>query len=153
MTKRKIGRIDKVDLPLLGITDIEAKIDTGAYTSSIHCKNVKIEDNYLKCVFLDESHANFNEKEFVFDEYDVKVVKSSNGVAEARYRIKTEILIFGEVHEIYFTLADREEMRYPILLGRTFLSNNFLVDTTKTNLSYKLKTKQANSRQRKDSSS
>ena len=91
--KRNIGRIDKADFPLLNLFDIEVKIDTGAYTSSIHCKNMKVEDSYLKCNFLDEEHPNYHGKEIVFDEYDVKVVKSSNGQSEARYRIKTEILL------------------------------------------------------------
>ena len=137
--KRNIGRIDKVDFPLLNLFDIEAKIDTGAYTSSIHCKNMKVEDSYLKCNFLDEEHPSYHEKEIVFDEYDVKVVKSSNGQSEARYRIKTEILVFGKIHEIYLTLSDREEMRFPLLLGRNFLSNKYFVDINRTNLSFKLK--------------
>ena len=94
--KRNIGRIDKADFPLLNLFDIEVKIDTGAYTSSIHCKNMKVEDNYLKCNFLDEEHPSYHEKEIIFDEYDVKVVKSSNGQSEARYRIKTEIVLFGK---------------------------------------------------------
>lgn len=137
--KRNIGRIDKADFPLLELFDIEVKIDTGAYTSSIHCKNMKVEDNYLKCNFLDEEHPSYHQKEIIFDEYDVKVVKSSNGISEPRYRIKTEILMFGEIHEIYLTLSDREEMRYPVLLGRSFLSNKFVVDINRTNLSHKLR--------------
>ncbi|MGB3342947.1 MAG: RimK/LysX family protein [Aequorivita sp.] len=139
--KRNIGRIDKVDFPQLNLFDIEAKIDTGAYTSSIHCKNVKVENNYLKCNFLDEEHPSYHEREIVFDEYDVKVVKSSIGIAQARYRIKTEIVLFGKTSEIYLTLSDREEMRFPVLLGRNFLSNKFMVDINRTNLSYKLKLK------------
>lgn len=140
--KKNIGRIDKADFPLLDLFDIEAKIDTGAYTSSIHCKIVKVEDNYLKCNFLDEEHPSYHEKEIIFDEYDVKVVKSSNGQSEPRYRIKTEIVMFGEIHEIYLTLSDREEMRFPVLLGRNFLTKKFVVDINRTNLSYKLKTKE-----------
>ncbi|MAP80308.1 MAG: peptidase [Aequorivita sp.] len=140
--KREIGRIDKADFPQLNMYNIEVKIDTGAYTSSIHCKSVKVEDNYLKCVFLDKDHPNYQEREFIFDEYDVKVVKSSNGLAQARYRIKTNIVLFGKTHPIYLTLSDREEMRFPVLLGRNFLSRKYVVDINKTNLSYKLKNKE-----------
>lgn len=139
--KRKIGRIDKADFPKLNLYDVEVKIDTGAFTSSIHCKDVKIEDNYLKCTFLDSEHPSYHGKEIVFDEYDVKVVKSSNGLSEARYRIQTEIVLFGKIQSIYLTLSDREEMRYPVLLGRNFLSKKYMVDINKTNLSYKFKTK------------
>jgi Uncharacterized protein conserved in archaea len=139
--KRKIGRVDKADFPQLKLYDVEVKIDTGAFTSSIHCKNVVVVDNYLKCVFLDEEHPAYHEKEFVFDRYDVKVVKSSNGQVQARYRILTEIVLFGKTYPIFLTLSDREEMRYPVLIGRKFLTKRFVVDINNTNLSYKLKLK------------
>ena len=139
--KRKIGRTDKADFPLLHLHDIEVKIDTGAYTSTIHCKNVTVEDNYLKCIFLDPEHPSYHEKEFIFDKYDVRVVKSSNGQTQARYRILTEIELFGKCYPIFLTLSDREEMKYPVLLGRKFLTKRFVVDINRTNLSYKLKLK------------
>jgi hypothetical protein len=37
-----IGRRDMIDFPELGLEDIEAKIDTGAYTSAIHCSQIKV---------------------------------------------------------------------------------------------------------------
>jgi len=137
--KRKIGRIDKADFPLLDLSDIEVKIDTGAFTSTIHCKNVVVENNYLKCVLLDPEHPSYHEREFIFDEYDVRVVKSSNGKSQARYRILTEIELFGKRHPIFLTLSDREEMKFPVLLGRKFLTKRFVVDINKTNLSHKRK--------------
>ena len=39
-TKKTIGRADIVDFPDLGIEGVKAKIDTGAFTSSIHCKKI-----------------------------------------------------------------------------------------------------------------
>ncbi|PVW15305.1 ATP-dependent zinc protease family protein [Marixanthomonas spongiae] len=140
--KRKIGRIDKADFPKLELEDIEVKIDTGAFTSSIHCTDVTVENDYLKCRFLDEEHPQYHNKEFIFDEYDVKVVKSSNGEAQTRYRIHTEIVLFGKKHPIFLTLSDRKEMKFPVLLGRNFLTKKFVVDINKTNLSHKLKAKQ-----------
>lgn len=142
--KKTIGRTDIADFPVLKLFDIDVKIDTGAYTSSIHCKNVEVENNYLKCQFLDEEHPDYNGQEFIFDEYDVKVVKSSNGIAKPRYRIKTKIVMFNKTYDIFLTLSDREEMRFPVLLGRTFLSRRFLVDINKTNLSYQQKIKKEN---------
>lgn len=137
--KREIGRVDRADFPLLKLFDIEVKIDTGAYTSSIHCKNVRVEEGILKCNFLDESHPNYHEKEFSFKSFDTRIVRSSNGISELRYRIKTQIVIFETTYDIFLTLSDREEMRYPVLLGRRFLSGKFLVDPQKANLSYKEK--------------
>ena len=107
--KQEIGRIDRADFPALELFDIEVKVDTGDYTSSIHCKNVKVENGLLKCNFLDEAHPNYHEKEFTFKNFDLKIVKSSNGIAEPRYRIKTKITIFGQTYDIFLTLSDREE--------------------------------------------
>lgn len=137
--KREIGRVDRADFPLLNLIDIEVKVDTGAYTSSIHCKNVMVENGLLKCNFLDENHPDYHGKEFIFKDFDEKVVKSSNGIAETRYRIKTTIIIFNKTYDIFLTLSDREEMRFPVLIGRRFLSGKFVVDPKKTNLSYKEK--------------
>ena len=44
--KITVGRIDKADFPELSLKDIDLKIDSGAYTSSIHCSNIEeITDN------------------------------------------------------------------------------------------------------------
>jgi hypothetical protein len=139
--KRSIGRIDKADFPLLELYEIAVKIDTGAYTSSIHCKNVVEENGLLKCNFLDEEHPKYDGKEIVFEEYETAQVKSSNGIVQTRYKIKTKIILFDEEFDISLTLSDREEMKFPVLLGRTFLSKKYIVDTSLTNLSFKRKQK------------
>lgn len=141
--KITIGRIDKADFPKLLLTDIDVKIDSGAYTSSIHCTNIREEiidnENYLKFVLLDKEHPLYNQKEFVTKTYSSKMVKSSNGIAEKRFMIQTDILIFNTSYPIYLTLSERKDMKFPILLGRKFLTHKFLIDTSKKNLSFKLK--------------
>ena len=135
--KQTIGRIDKADFPLLDLYEIAVKIDTGAFTSSIHCKNVIEENGLLKCNFLDEEHPDYDGKEIIFENYQMAKVKSSNGVVQTRYKIKTEIILFGEKYDIQLTLSDREEMKFPVLLGRKFLNKKYIVDTSLTNLSFK----------------
>ena len=39
--KTTIGRVDKADFKELSLEDIDIKIDSGAYTSSIHCSNIE----------------------------------------------------------------------------------------------------------------
>lgn len=139
--KKTIGRIDKADFPELGLFDIAVKIDTGAYTSSIHCKDVLETAGILKCNFLDNEHPGYDGKEFNFKEYQIKKVKSSNGIVQTRYMIQTTLILFGEQQNIQLTLSDREEMKFPVLLGRKFLNKAYFVDTGLTNLSFKLKHK------------
>jgi hypothetical protein len=141
--KITIGRVDKADFPKLNLEDIDLKIDSGAYTSSIHCSDIKeVTDNnetVIKFTLLDPEHPFYNHKEFTSKNYSSKIVKSSNGISEKRFMIQTEITIFNTNFPIYLTLSERKDMKFPILLGRKFLNKKFVIDTSRTNLSYKLK--------------
>jgi len=143
--KITIGRNDKADFPELSLSDIDVKIDSGAYTSSIHCSNIKEitlnKESLIQFTLLDPEHPfyNNNNKEFTSKNYMSKIVKSSNGISETRFMIHTEIIIFNKKFPIYLTLSERKEMKFPILLGRKFLNKKFVIDTAKKNLSYKLK--------------
>jgi hypothetical protein len=125
-----IGRREFVDFPELSLTGIEAKIDTGAFTSSIHCDYIKAEDGKVHCVFLDKDHPQFTGETHVFEIFKRVKVRSSNGQEEDRFMIETNIRIFNRSYPILLTLTDRSNMNYPILLGRRFLSSKFIVDVT-----------------------
>lgn len=139
MEKKVIGRFDRADFPALHLNDISIKIDTGAYTSSIHCDNIKEEDGVLKCTFLDEEHPLYNGREFSFTAYDVVYVKSSNGMVQKRYQIQTKITLFNRTFKISLSLSARQEMRFPVLIGRKFLTKKFIVDTEFIDLSFNTK--------------
>lgn len=140
-----IGRKDRIDLPELGIFDIEAKIDTGAYGCALHCHHIEIikQDgiDVLSFQVLDPSHPEFRDKIFYVKNYNQKKVKSSSGVKENRYTIKTNCILFGKTYRVVFSLTDRKRMKNPILIGRQFLAKRYLVDVTKKDLSYNEKSK------------
>ena len=139
--KLTIGRKDKADFPELGLNNIDIKMDTGAYTSSIHCRNIHIRviDGVEAIAFtlLDPSHMQFNNKEFIVQQFRTKKIKNSFGSSENRFVIKSKIELFGDTWPIELSLSERGEMRFPILIGRRFLMGKFIVDTAKYNLSYK----------------
>lgn len=139
MEKQVIGRVDKADFPLLNLKDIAIKIDTGAYTSSIHCDNIIEKEDALHCTFLDEEHPLYNGKEFVFKNYDIVFVRSSNGIIQKRFQVQSTIKLFEKVFKISLSLSARQEMRYPVLIGRKFLTKKFIVDTELTDVSHNLK--------------
>ncbi|MUP45242.1 peptidase [Gramella sp. BOM4] len=139
MDKIVIGRFDKADFPDLKLYDIAVKIDTGAYTSSIHCENIEEVDDEIHCSFLDDEHPDYNHKPMVFKDYDVVFVRSSNGIIQKRYLIQSRIRIFERTFKISLTLSDRQEMRYPVLIGRKFLTKKFIVDTELINVSHNKK--------------
>ncbi|HRJ28167.1 MAG TPA: RimK/LysX family protein [Cyclobacteriaceae bacterium] len=134
-----LGRSDRVDLPGLGLYNIHAKIDTGAYTSSLHCSRAEVVDGVLEFVLLDDEHPEFTGMLFLFKEFDSREIKNSFGVAEQRYVIKTTVKIFDEEIVTEFSLSDRDALRFPILLGRKILRNRFYIDVAKKNLSYRKK--------------
>ena len=131
--KKIIGRREKASFPDLHLHGISVKIDTGAYTSSIHCHDIQETGGVLICKFLDPEHPEYKHKEFRFDVFERKSVKSSNGLIENRYKIITRIELGGHIYKISLTLADRGEMKYPVLLGRKFLSKKFIVDVSLKN--------------------
>ncbi|MCB9359971.1 MAG: ATP-dependent zinc protease [Flavobacteriales bacterium] len=142
MNKRiVIGRQDIADFPELNLVDIPIKIDSGAYTSSFHCHNIEeFEDKgikKIKCNFLDPEHEQYHEKEFVFENYKIRKVKSSNGITEERYSVVTKIEIFDQLLPIELTLTERGSMRFHVLIGRKFLSKKFVIDTALTDQSFK----------------
>jgi len=123
-----IGRTEKITLPVFELKDIEAKIDTGAYTSSIDCSYIEVDDNYLKFKILDPENKDFKDQVYVFEKFKEVDVTSSNGQTEKRYSITVPILLGKEKYETEFTLANRSKMTYPILIGRKSIPRGFLVD-------------------------
>lgn len=151
-TKKTIGRIDKLDLPELGLVKVQAKIDTGAYTSAIHCSKIHIEKAKDDTEFLVYSISGkrlgqgMKAKKFKTADFKLKRIKSSNGQVQERYVIKTKIKIFNKIYNTEFSLSDRSHMKNPILLGRKLLSGRFVVDVTEENLSYQYHQKQQNNK-------
>lgn len=139
MEKKVIGRKEKITLPELGLKSVWAKIDTGAFTSSLHAEKIREEEQdgkrLLKCEILMPGHKNFTGKTLAFEEFKQKKVKNSFGQAEVRYLIVTKIKIAGETFAAEFTLSDRSSMKNSILLGRKILRDKFLVDVNKVNQS------------------
>ena len=141
--KLTIGRKDKADFPELKLTNISCKIDTGAFTSTIHSHDIKeiiIDgEKYIEFQLLDPSHPKYREEKLKTKNFTKKNIKNSFGITEERFVIKTIIKIFENEYPIELSLSERSDMKNPILIGRTLLNNRFIVDTDQYNLSYKLK--------------
>ncbi len=130
--KRKItlGATELVDFPELGYTAVQARVDTGAAISSIHCTKVYVTDTAggRTLVFYTDLGSGKKPARFSSVRFAEKLIKNSSGQVEKRYVIQTQILLFGEKFTTEFSLANRSEMNYPVLLGRKFLRRRFVVD-------------------------
>ena len=143
--KRIIGRLEKVDLPDLQLFQIDAKIDTGAFTSSLHVHDIEesIKNEVPTVIFqlVHPTHPSYNNKKFELPIVARKSIRSSSGEEQLRFFINMPVRLFGKIFLTEFNLSDRSNMVYPVLLGRKLLSNDFLVDVTRSNLSLKKKLK------------
>lgn len=141
----KVGRKDKVDLPGFGLYNIAAKIDTGAYGCTLHCHYIEIVKkegrDVLAFKILDPSHSKYTDRIFYAENFSDKLVKNSGGKTEHRYTIKIDVVFFSKTETFNFSLTNRKNMKYPILLGRKFLSGRYIVDVQSKDLSFKLKKK------------
>src|ERR1035437_513774 len=131
--KQIIGKKEPVDFPDLGITGIYAKIDTGAYSNTLHWHDIHVKEKMLCFKVLDPTHPVFSRKEHCFSAFSQKKIKNSFGEVEKRYMIKTKIKIAGRIIKSIISLTDRATMRYPVLIGRRLLKNKFVVDVSLKN--------------------
>ncbi len=126
-----------VSLPELHFFDIEAKIDTGAFSCSIHCDDIRLSADKKKVHFrlLDESHPDYHDADISMPVHEIRTVKSSNGTTQERIFIKTILELYGLQFETEISLTDRANMKFPMLIGRKFLENRFIVDVAAAHLS------------------
>ena len=140
--KTIIGRAELIDFPARLLTDVPAKIDTGAYLSAIHATDIKEVTRKGKKVLkfkLLGDHASYPySREIEVPHYEIKTVENSFGVKQERYTVKFKVKLAGKVFFSEFSLADRSTKIFPILLGRTFLNRRFMVDTDIAHIDRKL---------------
>jgi hypothetical protein len=136
---RVLGRSDRVDLPKLGLFNVHAKVDTGAYNCSLHCKEVKVVNGCLEFIVLDELHSEYTGSKFVFRKFKQKQIRNSFGESELRYVVKTQIKIFERLIRAEFSLSNRGNLKFPVLLGRKILRDRFLIDVTQKDLYFQSK--------------
>ena len=132
---RTIGRIEEVSLIDLGFNNLDSKIDSGASTSALHAQNIRRikegDKSFVVFRLLDKSHPSYEDNDIKLPLYKIKRVKSSNGFTQKRYSIQTRMKLGKKIYRIEFTLTDRKDMKYPILLGTKFLKKTFLIDVSK----------------------
>jgi hypothetical protein len=128
-------------MPELGIERIAAKVDTGARTSALHARDIKRIDEggsawveFTPPLFRIQTELASWESGGVRRVraalVDERLVKSSMGMQESRFFVRTWVLLQGQSFETEFSLTSRAEMRFPVLLGRSALRGRFVVDVS-----------------------
>jgi hypothetical protein len=139
LQKKIVGRREIVSIIDLELFELDAKVDTGADSNALHCDDIFIDDeNFVHFKLLDEVHPAYHGKKIKLPVYKIKKVKSSNGTVQLRPSIKVSISFFGKKYKTIISLTNRSDMKYPMLIGRKFLANRFLVDVSEEYLTKKI---------------
>jgi hypothetical protein len=134
VAKEVIGWVEKVAI-YPGALELNAKIDSGAKTSSIHCDCQhfieKDGEKYVSFVV-----TNFDDKQIRLERKIERfaTIKRHFGEAQERAVIKLGVCVAGTYKEIEVNVIDRSGLNYQMLVGRNFLAGDFLIDTDKTYL-------------------
>lgn len=144
----KIGWREWVGLPDLGVGAIKAKVDTGARTSALHAYRIEPFRRAGALWIRFELHPmQRSETMKVACEaraIDERTVRNSGGGVEHRYIIRTLLKLGERSWPIELALANRDQMGFRMLLGRTALEGRVLVEPGR---SYLLGARRAHPRQ------
>jgi hypothetical protein len=128
----KIGWREWVSLPDLGVGAIKAKIDTGARTSALHAYQIEPFRRggalWLRFELHPIQRGEASKVTCEARAIDERTVRNSGGGVERRYIIKTLLKLGEQAWSIELALANRDQMGFRMLLGRTALEGRALIE-------------------------
>lgn len=127
-----LGWREWVALPTFNIERIKAKIDTGARSSALHAFIIdpyrRAGENWVMFAIhplqknsdvIVECHAQVKDRRLVSD---------SGGHKQRRYVIDTQVMLGNFIINAEMTLTNRDSMRFRMLLGRTAMNAQFIIN-------------------------
>jgi hypothetical protein len=117
-----------------------ARIDTGAKSCSLHVEKWEIKDpekrpvdNIGKSIRFqiknDEGETEWIET-IVAGRVRIKSSVHKEGNSQGRYKVRLTLQWKNFKKDVLVSLTDRTDMEYPLLIGRNFLRDDFVVDVS-----------------------
>ena len=130
-----LGWREWVELPALDIGPLQAKVDTGAKTSALHATHLEFstdgDSDWVTFTFEDAPHDQ-SPKRHTARVVEFRNVTNSGGQMELRPVIQTAIQIGDTALDIELTLTERSNMAYAMLIGRTTMQHQFIVNPSES---------------------
>jgi predicted deacylase len=137
----RVGWVEQVALPKLGLRNLEAKVDTGARSSALHVERIRA----LSLPQDGEVPGRANGRDWIeitlpraedgSEGARVRVpvreyaeIKDSSGRTARRPVIETTLVLGSLRRRVRVTLTNRGDMQYAMLVGRTALGPGVVVD-------------------------
>jgi hypothetical protein len=131
-----VGWREWISLPDLGLPFIEAKIDSGARSSSLDAQVIeefrRKRERWVRFVIFSDIDLSLAGKVVEAKLIDHRNVRCSNGVVTERPVIETKIGLGTATWPIELTLTNRRSMGFRMLLGRTAIANRYLVNVAES---------------------
>jgi hypothetical protein len=132
---RMIGATTMVTEVTTGLP-LPARVDTGATSCSIHCDAVEITDaaknpkgnigKSIRFLVKNADGKSYWVKSKIVDYVLIRTAQTE----EERYKVPIKLRWEDVEKKVHVTLNDRQHMKYPMLLGRNFLQDDFLVNVS-----------------------
>jgi hypothetical protein len=131
-----IGWKEYVHFPEWSLPRIKAKIDTGAYTSALDTHSYELRElpghNAIVEIHLPRLHKGDRRERILRVPLLGRVlVRNTGGTVEERPLVETTIRLGPALKRVRLTLTSRSGLRYRMILGRTALESDFIVDVSK----------------------
>lgn len=130
-----VGEIEKIGIPSINYIT-EARIDSGAKTSSITGTNLKEKKSLAgkkSLTFTIKVEGKNRELTApIIKKIKIKSAVSAN--KDNRYVVELPICFGNKLKTIEVTVANREKMNYQVLIGRNLLIDGYLIDVSKKHL-------------------
>ncbi len=131
-TRITIGWREWVGMPEFDVTEIKAKVDTGADNSSLHAFNIerfsKEGTPYVRFEIHPRQRKSKPTIACVAEVVKERTVKNPGGREELRPVIRTRLNVAGREIDALINLTTRDEMTFRMLLGRRSIRKDFIVD-------------------------
>lgn len=116
---------------------IPARVDTGAHTCSLDAERVEVADE------AEDKRQNIGKRiRFLMRDGDEKsdwiestivrcaTITTADGRESLRYEVRLTLAYHGVEKDVLVTLNNRSDLDYPMLIGRNFLLDEFVVDVS-----------------------
>lgn len=132
MNVRTMGWREWIAMPDLGVTQIKAKVDTGAASSSLHAFGLQRYSSKGRPMVRFDIHPRqrsaTNSVSVDAEMVDERPVRNPGGRREVRPVILVRLRWADLTWETEMNLTRRDEMGFRMLLGRKALRRRFVVD-------------------------
>lgn len=124
--KRVIGPTEIVAIADASI-GLPARVDTGAKTTSVHAESIEVVDDVVHFELVcQDGRRVMLERPLA----KVRQVRSATG-SEKRVFVELTLSHGGHAKPVLVNLKDRSHMAYPLLLGRNWLMDDYIVDVSR----------------------